>query len=98
MSWRAGLHLTHGGDSRTKSMINKMPSKSEKAFTKLTLTLCLITYKASRVVNVNAFPWEALERCMSQTLEARLDEVVVVIYKAFRTAPTMFYGIYINSE
>lgn len=61
MSWRAGLHLAHGGDSRTKSVINKMPSKSEKAFTKLTLTLCLITYKASRVLNVNAFPWEAQE-------------------------------------
>lgn len=98
MSWRVGLHLTHGGDSRTKSMINKMPLKSEKAFTKLTLTLCLITYKASRVLNVNAFPWEVLERCMSQTLEAWLDEVVLVICKAFRTAPIMFYGVYINSE
>lgn len=88
---------TWGGDSRTKSMINKMPPKSEKAFTKLILTLCFITYKVSRVLNVNAFPWEALERCMSQTLEAWLDEVVLVIYKAFRTAPIMFYGIYINS-
>lgn len=50
-------------------MVNYVASKLEKTL-KTNHHICLIIYKASRVLNANGFPWAALDGCMSQTLEA----------------------------
>lgn len=69
-----------------------MPSKLEKAL-KLIMTLCLITYKASKVLNADfslGKHWKDHKVNGKRQFWLSVKHLVMV--------PIMFYGIYINSE